>query len=75
MNGDALKRKALALHQASGDSTSFTASDGWLQKFKKGYGISHGKITGCAQKVPEHANMLATVFYSDVKKAIDTYGK
>ena len=75
MNGDALKRKALALHQASGDSTSFTASDGWLRKFKKRHGISHRKITGCAQKVPEHANMLATVFYSDVKKAIDTYGK
>lgn len=67
-----IKKKALELHDGE---VPFTASDGWLQKFKKRNGISYRKVTGCAQKVPEHAGMLATVFYADIKRTIDRYGK
>ena len=33
------------------------------------------KLQDVHKKVPEHAGMLATVFYADIKRTIDRYGK
>lgn len=47
VTGDMLKHKALQLHQnLKKNNETFTASDGWLQKFKVRYGIRFLKMSG-----------------------------
>lgn len=48
VSGDMIKEKAKALHFEINDNINeeFSASDGWLQRFKKRFGIRYLKITG-----------------------------
>jgi hypothetical protein len=56
INGDMIKEKAKTLHAKFYES-SFRASNGWLQKFKKRYGIRFLKIAG--EKLSSQPELIA----------------
>lgn len=61
-----IKAKALELHSSLNCEGSFTASNGWLERFKARQGISSRKITGYAQKIPKELPMLAQLFWDRI---------
>jgi hypothetical protein len=56
INGDMIKEKAKTLHAKFYES-SFRASNGWPQKFKKRYGIRFLKIAG--EKLSSQPELIA----------------
>lgn len=50
VSGDMIKEKAKALHADITDSVEFSASDGWLQRFKQRFGIRCLKMS--AKELP-----------------------
>lgn len=46
VSGDLLRAKALQFHKISGDESEFKASNGWLDNFKRRYGIRQLSMQG-----------------------------
>ena len=61
-----MKSKALELHSSLAVDGEFTASNGWIERFKARNGISSRRITGYAQKIPPQLPMLAEMFWGQI---------
>lgn len=54
ISGPILKEKAIMFHEKLSGKTSFTASDGWLYKFKQRHGIRQLTLSGEKLSAPTH---------------------
>ncbi|GBP05075.1 Jerky protein homolog-like [Eumeta japonica] len=67
-----IKQKAIELHnQMKENNHAFNASDGWLQKFKKRYGIRLLKICGEKLSARHH---LVEPYKQKLKRRIEELG-
>lgn len=71
ISGAMLKEKAKQLHETFEENTTFAGSQGWLQNFKKRYGIRHLKISG--EKLSSNA-VAVDPFKKILKQKIDELG-
>ncbi|XP_066259645.1 jerky protein homolog-like [Euwallacea similis] len=70
VSGDMLKQKALLLSKDLKMNTIFTASDGWLQRFKHRRGIRFLKITG--EKLSSNPDVVDP-FKENLKRMIEEH--
>nr|XP_023398902.1 zinc finger protein 404 isoform X1 [Loxodonta africana] len=77
-DGNMLRQKALSLYEdfskgshETSDTKPFTASKGWLHRFRNRFGLKNIKITGEAASADEET---ATTFLAELKKLIKEKG-
>lgn len=73
IDGNVLQQKALSLYEQFSEEPdkSFTASRGWLNRFKHRFNLKNSKITGEAASVDDEA---AAMFRAKFKEIIEKGG-
>lgn len=74
ISGPILKEKALVLNQKIGIENRFSASEGWLSRWKKRHGVYHLNVAGNEKTAMTNDSVTASSFIQRIQMIIEREG-
>ena len=68
INTSVVKLKAIEIYKKTGTNTNFKASNGWLEKFLKRYGLCSRRVSSSGRELPKNCKKIIELFLQDCSK-------